>query len=86
MISVLVQRAVADSTHLSGLFGLLRLSRLAPDRPERRGDNETAQKFRFTDVEGALQLFMMKGAGGYLGGKTAESFISSSERPAPVTH
>ena len=28
---------------LSGLFGLFRLSHLAPDGPERRGDNKTDQ-------------------------------------------
>jgi hypothetical protein len=72
---VLVQRAVEDFPHLSGFFGLLRLSRLAPDRPEGRGDNEIAQKICFTDVEGVLQLFMMKRAEGYLGGKPAEPFI-----------
>ena len=83
---MLVQRAVEDSPHLSGFFGLLRLSRLAPDRSERLGANETAKKIRFTDVEFALRLFMMKEAEGYLGGRTAEPFISSSERPAPATH
>ncbi len=44
------------------------------------------KKIRFTDVERPLQLFMMKEAEGYLGGKTAEPFIFSSLRPAPVTH
>ena len=43
---------------LSGLFGLFRLSRLAPEGPGRRGDNETDQNTasRFTSVGSARQL------------------------------
>ena len=54
---------------LSGVFGLFRLSRLAPDRPERRGDNETDQNAA-SRVSRApviyLQLFVMEGGGGGL--------------------